>query len=226
MNNTEITKVIPYSTIINIIKNCENQTTKDLIAFQYTFGCRAGELAKEYTHKYYKTSKRFTQQNYISIGPTNKDFSSNIIGELTFRKPNFKQAKIKNRAKEISGISRFSTFVLQSAEPYLYYLIYKRVFSKSSDEPIFDLKESSIRKKIDKELKRYDVNYSSHWLRHSRARHIAELTSDPSAVQSLLGHADMNTTMRYINRLSVAFRKAVSNGQRVEDLLGKRIGED
>jgi len=225
MNNTEITKFIPYSTILNIIRYCEDKTTKELITFQYVFGCRAGELAREYTHKYYKSSERFDRQDFVSVGAKNSDFNIKDGEEISFRKPNFKQAKVKGRDKKISDVARFSTFMIRSAEPELFRIVYNKIKEVGYNETIFNIKESMIRKRIDKELKKYDVNYSSHWLRHSRARHIAELTGDPSAVQSLLGHADMNTTMRYINRLSVAFRKAVEGGRKVEDLIGKKVGD-
>lgn len=226
MNYSEVTKIIPYSTIINIIKNSEERKTRDLIAFQYAFGCRAGELAKEYKHRYYRHSKRFDEQVFISKGIANKDFNIKSDNEISLLKPNFKQAKVKNRDKMITDISKFTTFILRDAEPYLFSLIYNRVVETPFNEPIFNLKESMIRKRIDKELKKYNSTYSSHWLRHSRAKHIALVTGDPMAVQSLLGHSDMNTTMRYISKLDIAFRKAVAGGKTVEDLLGKNIGGD
>jgi len=195
-------KAIPYSQIMEIIKYCPDSRTQALIAFQYGFATRAGELAKEYI-------------------PKNKHFAVKNNGEeITFLKPNFKQAKLKNSDGEIRGVDRFVSFIIQSGEPYLFSIIYDWLQQVPYNEPIFNLKQAMIRRIIDKQLKLHDSDWSSHWLRQSRAWHIGEATGDPYAVQAVLGHGDLNTSLKYVSGLQVSLRKLFVDGKTMEDYLG------
>lgn len=217
-------KAIPYPQVITIIKNCEDKRTQAAITFQYAFATRIGEIAEHYIHYYYKKSLKFDSQTYISEGPRNKHFAiKDNLEEISFLKPNFKQKKIKGLHKEIKAVDHFSSFVMRSGEPYLYDLVLAWVKSKGYDEPIFNLKQSRLRQLVDKELKRYDVNWSSHWLRQSRAWHIGEATGDPYAVQAILGHGDLNTSLKYVSGLRTSLRKLFADGKTMEDYLGKVV---
>jgi len=217
-------KAIPYSQVIQIIKNCDDKRTQAAIAFQYAFATRIGEIAEHYIHYYYKKSIKFNSQTYISEGPRNKHFAiKESIGEISFLKPNFKQKKIKGLHKDIKGVDMFSSFVMFSGEPYLYNLILSWVVSKQYNEPIFSLKQSRLRQLVDKELKKYNSDWSSHWLRQSRAWHIGEATGDPYAVQAILGHGDLNTSLKYVSGLRTSLRKLFVDGKTMEDYLGKVV---
>ena len=217
-------KAIPYSIINLILKNCPDKRTQALIAFQYGFATRAGELAKEYIHYYYKKSEKFEPINFVSEGPKNKHFNiQNNETELTFLKPNFKQKKIKGSDNTIKEVDRFTSIVIKQGEPYLFDLIYSWVKDKQYNESIFDLKQAMIRRLIDKELKQYDGRWSSHWLRQSRAWHIGEATGDPYAVQAILGHGDLNTSLKYVSGLQTSLRSLFNDGKTMDDYLGKVV---
>lgn len=214
-------KAIPYSQIMEIIRYCPDSRTQALIAFQYGFATRAGELAKEYNHYYYKYSNKFEPQKYISEGPKNKHFAVKNDGEeITFLKPNFKQAKLKNSDGEVRGVDRFVSFVIKCGEPYLFSIIHDWVKQIPYNEPVFNLKQAMVRRIIDKQLKLHDSDWSSHWLRQSRAWHIGEATGDPYAVQAVLGHGDLNTSLKYVSGLQVSLRKLFVGGKTMEDYLG------
>jgi integrase len=48
-----------------------------------------------------------------------------------------------------------------------------------------------------------------HTLRHTFASHLAEANAPIKAVQELLGHSDIKTTMRYVHLSPVALRNAI-----------------
>jgi len=217
-------KAIPYSQVMHIIEACPEQRTKLAIAIQYAFATRIGELAKEYIHYYYRNTDRFDKQVFVSEGPKNKHFAvKEVEQEISFLKPNFKQKKIKNTDKDIVGVDRFTSFVMRSGEPYLYDLILSWVRGKGYEEPIFDIKQSRLRFLVDAELKKYNVGWSTHWLRQSRAWHIGEATGDPYAVQAILGHGDLNTSLKYVSGLRTSLRKLFSGGKTMEELLGRVV---
>lgn len=223
-------KNIPYSEVINLIKNCDNKRTQIAIALQYSFACRVGELANTYTHYYYKKSKRgFEPIKYVSEGPKYEHFALRDYGnELTFHKPNFKQAKQKKKDKTtgeetIRGVDRFTSILIKSGEPYLFNLVLDWIQSKKYGEPIIDLKQAMLRKIIDTELKKYNPDWSSHWLRHSRAWHIGAVTGDPYAVQAILGHGDLNTSLKYVSNLQKGLRDAFKEGKTMEAYLGGEV---
>ena len=76
---------------------------------------------------------------------------------------------------------------------------------------------------ISKELKKYNSRAASHWLRHSRACHIAEITGDPYAVQAVLGHADPRTSMQYVSQMRRSIYRAMEGGKTFEDYLGSGV---
>lgn len=216
-------KEIPYNNIITIIKNCQDKRTQIAIALQYAFATRVGELANGYIHYYYKKSKRgFEPIKYESEAPKQKHFNiKNMETEITFLKPNFKQAKQKSQDKnEIVGIDRFTSILIKSGEPYLFDLILAWLKTKRFDDPVLGLRQAMLRRIIDKELKKYDTKYSTHWLRHSRAWHVGEVTGDPYAVQAILGHGDLNTSLKYVSKLQKSLRDAFKDGKTMEDYLG------
>jgi len=217
-------KAIDYSTINFILENCVDERTRALIAIQYGFATRAGELASEYIHYYYKDSEEHPFERFVSKGPLKQNFNLQNDGdELTFLKPNFKQKKVKNNEKEISEVDRFTSIVIKKGEPFLFNIIYDWVRSKEYNQPIFDLKQAMIRRLIDKELKQYNSNWSSHWLRQSRAWHIGSATGDPYAVQAILGHGDLNTSLQYVSGLQTSLRTLFNGGKKMEDYLGKVV---
>lgn len=220
-------KEIPYQEVITIIKNCQEKRTQISIALQYAFACRVGELANGYKHSYYKKSKRgFEPIIYESEAPKQKHFSiSNENTEISFLKPNFKQAKLikKDRVTEqqiVTGVDHFPSFLIRTGEPYLFDLIKDYLKTKQYEDPIIDLKQAMLRRIIDKELKKYNPNWSSHWLRHSRAWHIGSITGDPYAVQAVLGHGDLNTSLKYVSKLQRSLRDAFKDGRTMESYLG------
>jgi len=209
---------------MHIINNCADKRTQAAIAIQYGFAARIGEIAAFYKHNYYKHSEKFEEQIFISEGPKNKDFSvRDVSQEISFRKPNFKQKKVKNYKKEIVGVDMFTSFVMRPGEPYLYDIVLNWIASKEYEEPIFLLRQSRLRQLVDGELKKYDPRWSSHWLRQSRAWHIGEATNDPYAVQAILGHGDLNTSLKYVSGLRTSLRKLFTSGKTLGELLGEAI---
>lgn len=217
---------IPYVEIKRIILNCIDKRTQAAIAFDYGFGCRVGELAKDYTHHRKKVGEK-KEKDYVSQGPIIADFKTriNVNGEkeLVFKKPNFKQKMEVNRQKQRVDISRFETFINEKWEPWLFEIILKWIINKPLDANIFDIRERSLRYYIDKELKKYNSDYASHWLRHARGSDIAEITQDPYAVQAILGHGDIRTSMRYVNKLAASLYKSMQGRNGFEDVLGRSI---
>lgn len=216
-------KAIPYSQIITIIDNCEDPRTQAAIAIQYGFATRVGEIARAYDHYYYSKNSEKETVKFVSIGPKNKDFAvKNMGSELNFLKPNFKQRKVfEDKDKTIiEGVDSFTSVVIKDLEPYLFSVIYNWVKSKSFNEVVFDLKHAMLRRVIDRELKKYNSEWSTHWLRQSRAWHIGEATGDPYAVQAILGHGDLNTSLKYVSGLRTSLRKLAVGGKRMNDYLG------
>lgn len=233
MDNQKLQKRIPYTEIRRIIVDCPNPRTQALLAFDYGFGCRAGELAREYMHFHQKLLDKKTKKRaprvfmYASKGSQAKDLElrTNKFGqtELTFIKRNFKQKGIFDKEGKRSDIAKYESFVNEFWEPWLYEILVKWVTNKKLDSDLFDLKESRIRYYINTELRKYNPKYSTHWLRHSRGYDIAELTQDPYAVQAVLGHGDIRTSMHYVNRMSASLYKVMEGGKRFEDVLGRTV---
>lgn len=190
------------------------------MAFQYGLGARAGELAKSYTHTYkkYKRKNKLETIKVQTLGLKRSDivFTDSII---RVNRPNFKQ----KRRKKIDDVIKHQGFVLNKQEPWLYAII-KDWLDSNNTEFVFTIKRARISMLIDKELKKYDSRYSSHWLRHSRASHIGELTEDPLAVKHLLGHARIDTSMKYVHYTEALVRKRLGQDS-FEDVLGRGLDD-
>lgn len=212
-------RAIPYPIIKEIILNCEDKKTQALIAYCYAFGCRAGELADKYVH-------RRTVGKKVGFYLSNGCLVSDILvkefpPEIELMKPNFKQHLFDSNSNSIV-VEKYSVFVNHDWEDWLYNIIIDwKVNGKHPNKVLFRFKHSAIRSRIDKELKKRNSVWSSHWLRHSRASHIAEMTRDPFAVKALLGHKRVETSMRYISGLKNKLYDVVKPGTTFGDYLGK-----
>jgi len=210
---------INYSLIRNIIVNTEDRKTRALLAFQYGFGCRAGELAREYLHKHYIDGEEI-MYHCIMKGPRVGDVSiKSILPEVEFSKPNFKQ-HIWDADKELFSIPKINVFVNAKFEGWLYDIIVDWVADRNDFEPLFPFKDSAIRMRIGKRLKEYDSRYSPHWLRNARGSHVADITRDVFAVKDLLGHKRIETSLKYISGLRNKLYDVVKPGETFEDHLG------
>lgn len=211
-------EALSYPKVKEIITNCPDRKTKALLAYCYGFGCRAGELADKYYHR----KVVFMQTQYFL---TNGSKVSDVLvrefpPEVELMKPNFKQHQFDTTTNQVV-LEKYPVFVNKDFEEWLYNIILDWRNSKKPDEPLFRFKHSAIRSRIDFELKKVDRRYSSHWLRHSRASHIADITRDPFAVKSLLGHKRVETSMRYISGLKSKIYDVVKPGTTFGDYLGK-----
>jgi site-specific recombinase XerD len=215
MNNKSKRKeAISYNLIKEIILSCKVERTQALLAFQYCLGARVGELAKKYKHVYIVDGEK----NYVitkGIKRTDINLTEDMI---RINKPNFKQ---KKRSLEDMDYNR--GFVSKKNEEWLYNIIYDWL-DKHREEYVFDIEQSRICELIDKELKKYDPKYSTHWIRHARASHIGELTADPMAVKDILGHGSVDTSMQYVHYSEALLRRRLGNDS-FEKVLGKSLDD-
>jgi integrase/recombinase XerD len=65
-----------------------------------------------------------------------------------------------------------------------------------------------------------DVRVSPHTLRHTGATLFIRNGGDPFALQRLLGHSDISTTMIYVHMAGTALREAHAKASPVDRLLG------
>ena len=204
---------IPYSLIKRIIINCKDTRTQALIAYQYGLGCRAGELGHYYLHYYNNQTEKVITDG---LKKTDIEFTEEI---LRVKHPNFKQRKKPDKKQ----VPKWTGFVLRKQEEWLFNIMLEWLFNPNSKgEYVFNITRSRICQLIDSELKKYDERYSSHWLRHSRATHIGELTGDPMAVQKLLGHKRIDTSMRYVNYTEALLKRRLGE-KNFEDVLGRVV---
>jgi len=212
-------ETLSYPKVQQIILACQDKKTKALLAYCYGFGCRAGELADKYYHRKYvnmHTQYFLTEGSKISDVLT-RDFPP----EIELMKPNFKQHGFDKTTNQVV-LEKYPVFVNKDFEGWLYDIILDwKTTGKHPTQALFRFKHSAIRSRIDKELKKVDRRYSSHWLRHSRASHIADITRDPFAVKALLGHKRVETSMRYISGLKSKIYDVVKPGTTFGDYLGK-----
>lgn len=217
---------IPYGIVKEMITNCSQNIKSDkpgrtraLLSLQYALGCRVGELAKEYTH------------HFKNIDPFEPTISEGMVkGDVTYtdkylfiRHPNFKQAGAKRRKEKTKWHER--AMVSAVREEWLYNIILDWVKDLPElSSPIFGIRRSRISALIDNKLKQYNPNYSTHLLRHSRATHIGEITQDPIAIKELLGHARVETSMKYVHYTENILKQRLGN-KRFEDVLGKVVEE-
>lgn len=209
---------IPYSEIKHIIRKCPEKRTRALMAFQYAMGNRAGELAYEYNHKEQKLKKGdepkhkrlVLKREYVSEGIRRRNFTLNKQG-LEWTSPNFKN---KNQKKKQAWVFK--------NEEWLFRIMLKWLKYRKGKRYLFDIKTSRIKQLIDAELKRYNKDYASHWLRHSRATHIAQITRDIFTVKEFLGHADIRTSAKYVS-IAKERIKARLGKKSFEEVLGERV---
>jgi len=216
---------IPYATIKRMITTCPTNIdhdkpyrTRALLAFQYALGCRVGELAKEYTHKFNETK---TQSELVasSKGICKKDIQ--YTDALLFvRRPNFKQKNARNRPERTLW---HRSIVSRVREPWLFDIMFDWVSRiDNPDSHLFNIRRARISSLIDTQLKKEDKSYSTHLLRHSRATHLGELTRDPIAVKGLLGHARVDTSMKYVHYTEQVLLERLGD-KRFEDVLGRDV---
>jgi len=201
------THIIPYETIINIVKNAKG-ITKSLIAFQYFFGKRVRELARKTKIKIYgkvyeiegikmNTINEY-KNKYTIISPCLKKHSFVYINNPLPKKSNYETEQIL-----IDAIIKLIEFKKEVQAEYL-----------------FSFKEPTIRKKINAELKKYNKAFSTHWLRHSRATHLANIFGwSVSEIKEFLGHSYSSTTDNYIHASveNAMFERKNSIGKKEEE---------
>jgi len=197
-------KVIPYHLVKHIIENCIDSRTKALLAFQYAMGNRVGELAKEYKH----TKKKGEP---VTEGIRRDQFFE-TEDSLEWESPNFKN--YKHRTKR--------AWIMKASEGWLFNVIKEWLAEKVDAKYVFDIQQCQIRKLIDAELKKFNPDWHSHCLRHSRATHLAEAFKDPFLVKTVLGHARLETSSTYVN-VSQERMKAMMAGKTFEEILGRKV---
>ncbi|MEO5351027.1 MAG: hypothetical protein H7836_15495 [Magnetococcus sp. YQC-3] len=215
-------QAIPYPKTKQILLSVKDKRTQALMVYQYVFAARVGELARVYVHRYR------VKGVWVSQGVLVGDLSIRNEGrEIVLTKPNFKQAKIVNTADgSVVDISKFSVPFMVNMEPEFAGIILGWVKGRNPIEPLFDIQEAMMRKLIRREFRLQGFDrYSSHWLRQWRAWHIGELTGDPYAVQAILGHSDLNTSLAYVSGLSKALRDLDRDNKTFDSLLGKSGGD-
>lgn len=174
------THILEPDVITKAITEAKDPRTKALISFQYFFGRRAGELARDYKHK--EETKEGLLMEHIHEYPY----------KFTIRMPNFKNPKnpyLNNPLPKMSNI------------PLERFLIEKIVYwinANKNSKYLFNIRKTRIRDLIDAELKKQRPEASTHWLRHSR---ITLLTEDYewtlSQVQKFIGHGWIESTAHY-----------------------------
>jgi len=212
---------ISYSKIKEIILGEPDINTQALLAYQYGFACRGGELARVYTHKRYDSKNDAVYLCEIE-GAKIRDIETKMFPpEVAFLKPNFKQ-HIWDKHKHIVRVPKQEVFINKDFEPWLYNIIIDWVRGKDSDECLFRFKDSAIRGRISRRLKSFDLDFSPHWLRYARGSHIADLTRDVFAVKDLLGHKRVETSLKYIGGLRSKLYDVIKPGTTFDSYLGER----
>ena len=209
----KLRQAIPYDKMKNIILDCEDERTQALIAFQYACGCRVGELVT-YQHRKLKPEmkrkiKRFKSRheaktgnipnvimkdeyfvNSMTYGIKKKDLTTKESDKggqlLKIMLENFKAPSIDQKGCSVSSKS----------EKWLYNVIVG--FAKSREGALFRFGQSWARKLVDAELKKYNSDWSTHWLRHARITHWVEKFNQPlTTVQWYAGHTNLASTSIY-----------------------------
>jgi len=145
---------------------------KALIATQYGTGARIGEILP------YKNNKGIMFPGLQKADIENKE------GYYLFRLPNFKNAKKK--FKEVGIPKEKEAWLLQ---PILMWI------NQCSKETLFSFHERRAR-----ELIKVNAGFSSHYLRHSRATHLAQIFNyNAYEIQQTLGHSKLDTSQIYVD---------------------------
>ncbi len=216
---TEQLKKIPRVRIQEIIRNCSAERTKALIAFQYFFARRGGELAEYYVHdKYYQGRERYVKKD----GKIRRKHKL----KLTQKQRTSLQARhriqrttegllMRNVIEESRGyLIKFPTLKNMKApyhdvifpkesnypdEQYLIDIIINWIKQRKGKYGIFSLKQRRIKQLIGEELQKYDSNYTTHWLRSSRITELNERFGwTVRQIQIFVNHLRTETTASYI----------------------------
>ena len=176
---------------------------------------RVGEMANTYKHSKHKKKRGYEKlvkiKEYTTEGLQRDQFFETDDG-LRWEAPNFKNAR---KTKKKAWLSKTS-------EGWLYIILLGWLKKTEKARFVFKLGERRIRQLVDAELKKYDEAWHTHCLRHSRATHIAEISSDPFVVQAVLGHGRLETSSRYVNIAEERLRQKLA-GRPFEELLGVKV---
>jgi len=202
---------IPYDLIKRIIIDCPNSRTKALIAFQYATGCRIGELLS-YTHKVLKKEIKKLSREYLRKGLTLKrtdnDYYYFETRGLLKKMVKVKESNEFGRYLDIalnnfkaSSIKFKNAFVLEKTEKWLYDALVNWVNSLPDfQHKVFTLRISRASELVDKELKKYNEKYSTHYLRHSRLTHLSELYDlNVYEIKTIAGHSSIIPSLTYVH---------------------------
>ncbi len=209
----KLRQAIPYDKMKQIILNCEDERTQALIAFQYACGCRVGELVT-YEHRkllpeWKRKIKRFKARHEAKTGniPKVEMKDEYFINSTTegIKKRNLSTIESEKGGQLLKilmdnfkapNISEKSCPVSSKSEKWLYNVIVG--FAKDKSGPLFRFGQSWARKLIDTELKKYNKDWSTHWLRHARITHWVEKFNQPiTTVQWYAGHTNLASTSTY-----------------------------
>ena len=211
----KLRQAIPYEQMKELILDCPDERTQALIAFQYACGCRVGELVT-YEHRKLKPEikrkiKRFKARKEAETGniPKVKMKDSFFVNSVTegIKKKHLSTVKSNKGGyllKIMMGnfkaptISEKGMPVSSKSEKWLYNVLVG--FAKNKDGPLFRFGQSWARKLVDAELKKYNPDWSTHWLRHARITHWVEKFKQPlTTVQRFAGHTNLASTSVYVH---------------------------
>jgi len=179
-------EVIPYEKVREIVENCKDRRTRALIAMQYAFNARVGELSMEYRHRYVVGKKNPMIETKVVQGLTVKDFYDNPK-YIEVHLPNFKNTRLTRKVVRLT----------KGGESWLLTPIVEWINSKRGMH-VFDIQQCRIRGLIDKELKKYHPAYSTHCLRHSRCTHLhSKFGYSAYEIKESAGHARLETSAQY-----------------------------
>lgn len=167
-------KPIPYTQIKQLIINkVMPLRIKALIAIQYGTGARISEIITYTNAPKHKFFQGITKQDI----ETKENYTE-------FRLNNLKNKK--NTTKIVGIPNKKEAWLLKPIMDWI-------KFCETNN--LFELHESKARKLIKKE-----TGFSSHYLRHSRATHLAqEFGFNAYEIQQTLGHAKLDTSQIYVN---------------------------
>lgn len=187
-------KKIDYELIKSMIVGVPNRSHRALLAFCFAFGCRAGELAKEYKHKYVSGDEE------VSVGAKFNDVHFEVDAEgdklITFKKPNFKQKQIKRNTNEGLLFCKKEVWLSEIITNWVS-LTDTGSVRTNLGECLFPWKVARVKSIITKYTK--PLGITPHDLRHSRASYFGVLSGNPYLVKELLGHASLETSKAYVH---------------------------
>ena len=137
------------------------------------------------------------------------------ISELaSIRRNNIKKEYVNNHhAYVLSVVCKGSIIRRLELNEATTSLIFKRFnkYKYLANTPLFPsvqlgqcMRPSSLAFKIKKQLKRIGfANVTPHWFRHTFAQHLQNQNLNTQQIQSSLGHKNLNTTQKYLHRMSI-----------------------